>query len=1021
MTICPCHHFAQFLSNSWNAPLSPSSALPLDTVETTQGVRSAPCLHLDAGLFQALCFHDENAPSWTQIKQILRDSPSTVIAVCRKQSVDVYAQSPLDPAPIVAHDLPCDAFADLAGCQSFPELTFELDRRFGKRRLESRFVSEFRRHVEKLANAWTGIPRDAADKRQSLALTTLLRLFFVAFLESRSILDDRKQFMHDEATQRFADGQNLYRDFLQPLFFETLNRPYRYRTPRAREFGAIPFLNGGLFTPSPLEVEFPSLDAPGEIWLDILENLFGKYALSVAADAQDRRLALDPMMLGHVFESLMAHDKKSATGSYYTPMPLARQIVADTFRHWLHAEFQIDDAQFERLCIRHDFSSLSQATARKIEASLSRITILDPAVGSGAFLQCALVFLHRFRSALRNHCHIPTHSGHLARQILATNLFGVDIIPMSGQICELRLWLELMQFFAPGEGIPPLPNLDMNIHCGDSLTDLSQLLHYLGIQPPKDKDDVDTLANLKSKYRLSTGCTKKRLANQIHERIHDSGKQIFHTLIEACDREYEQFANARSLFDKAPSPTTQQKQRMQLLRTHRDSLQRAIDSDALPGFSYSLHFGDILADGGFDIVIGNPPWYSLHVLPTETRDVLKTLYQSAQSASGCNARSPDISALFIEKSLQCVRPGGLLTMLIPNKLFLAPSYAPFRNHVDRNAVVLQRTDYSNANFNAFAARTYPASLTLMRPTKDIPAKPYPWHREPACDKSSEFPDDLPTIADSFAIRRGPYTGANDVFIASVPQPHPDGTAQDCVFAHASSPVAIENSLLRPVLRGADVHECDPVPQKRIVFAHDAQHPTTPMQSLPPLAARWFDQNAETLRNRRNLGKKPIHALFGCTDELRCMKVVWKDISYHLEAAFVPDAETIPLNTVYFIPVQSHDEGYLLSAFLNSSKARQFCRARAEHAYGDYRRYFACVVQNLPWPFAPQCRIPAALRDEIIALSKQCHEATAAERPAIRARIDALLDRGLSVAKPVRMARTQRRLPLVPYDCLRHGA
>ena len=103
-----------------------------------------------------------------------------------------------------------------------------------------------------------------------------------------------------------------------------------------------------------------------------------------------------------------------------------------------------------------------------------------------------------------------------------------------------------------------------------------------------------------------------------------------------------------------------------------------------------------------------------------------------------------------------------------------------------------------------------------------------------------------------------------------------------------------------------------------------------------------------------------------------MKVVWRDISQELEACFVGEREALPLNTVYYIPVRTAEDGYLLVAWLNSRFVRAHCRARAEHARNGYRRCFAWVVEELPWIFEDsRCRpyVP-----ELVELSRHCHEA-----------------------------------------------
>ncbi len=1007
--------FIHFLSSNWN--LQETSLYP-----------EPPFAHnlLFCGKkswINLLCYKKTKdfAPNSIQLCQLLQSYPSSIFVFCHEEqrSIDIYAKSILDPSPVIVHDLDwknSSDFSSLAQLDSYLEFAFELERRFGKKRMERKFVSDFRNYTQQLAQSWTGLHDDSPEIRYQLALTTLIRLFFVSFLETRGTFDSRKCFLQEEALKCVIQNVSIFQNLIQPLFFETLNRPEHRRTKRAKALGHVPFLNGGLFTATELEINAPHLNVSNDLILEIITDLFEQYTLRCAHSESDLRPVLDPMMLGHVFESLMSPEKRSMTGSYYTPIPLARQLVITTISHWMMQEFSLEQEQVRLMCIEHDFSSITKERATEIDARLSELTILDPASGSGAFLQCTFSLIHKLRTGLNHRAGISIHPGTLARQILTRNLYGVDILPEASQICELRLWLELIHYFDIDETLPPLPNLDMNIRCGNTLTDLSQYNKVLGIahQPLLQNDEI---AHLRHRYKLSTGFTKKKLANEIDKKIHQSGKTLLQTYIDACDQECRILEKpVPSLFESTPVLSRIQRQRLITLKQQREKLMNCIQNEVTPGFCFDLHFSDIVEDGGFDIVLGNPPWYSLHTMPNETQQVLKTLYQTASPIKGSGSQASDISALFVEKALQCVRTNGLVAMLIPNKLFHAPSYENFRKHITTNSHILHIKDWSNEAFNAFDATTYPASIILKKTSVSTGLQQVTSHEQSSIfqEKSSTPLDNVQTsISHKFIIKRGLCTGANNIFVAEK-----TGIEQGCdlsflKFPQIPSPILIETELIHPVLRGANLSAFQAIPTDSIIFTHNSNEPALPLTNLPKHAQHWFSQNKTTLTHRKGLGKHPFHALFGCSNHLRSMKVVWKDISYNLEACFIKDPEILPLNTVYYIPVETETQGYLLAAYLNSSMARKYCRNHAESARGDYRRYFAWVIGKLPWfldqlPQNANCHL-----EKIIALSKACPHATPDSLKDYQQQIDELLELCLKSASQYKSVRRQqlRQLPL----------
>ena len=383
------------------------------------------------------------------------------------------------------------------------------------------------------------------------------------------------------------------------------------------------------------------------------------------------------------------------------------------------------------------------------------------------------------------------------------------------------------------------------------------------------------------------------------------------------------------------------------------------------------------------MVLGNPPWFSLHTMPDEKQRVLKALYETATGNVGAKLQSADVSALFVEKAISCVRDNGIVTMLVPNKLFHAPSYAKFRKYIASHTVVLKRKDWTNDRSNAFEAATYPASVSMLKSSA-------PAAQEDSFERQSDHEIlsglRFTRMSERFVIRRGICTEANDVFLSKSVSDGKDGLSMMEFRAAPGNAVPIESDLVFPVLRGAGISAYRVESCEKIVFTHERCVPNVPMKNLPKHAGEWMQRNEAKLRARYGMGHKPMYALFGCSPELRSLKVVWRDISRELEACMCLDSEMMPLNTVYYIPVEDEDQGYLVAAWLNSSIARDSCRNRAEHAQNDYRRYFAWVIGDLPWIFDTSEECICQKKREIIALSKALH-AHAVDRETAQAKID----------------------------------
>jgi hypothetical protein len=362
----------------------------------------------------------------------------------------------------------------------------------------------------------------AAAYTQSQLL--LERLIFLYFLQNRGWLNQDHRYLASRLPQHTdnADEFTYYTDFLDKLFWTLSTAP-----SGADRLPGVPFLNGGLFDddefrqPAISRKTTPPLKVRNRSMRFVFQELLEAFNFTVTEDTPlNQEVAVDPEMLGKVFESIILHaeaadpdaiapDKRKATGSYYTPRIVVHFICQEVLYQYLLSHlpgeawgsrlkvlFSIDptegiDEEGKQLLRK----AISPQEAVQIRDLVVPLKCCDPAVGSGAFpvgLMHELVNLRRLLETVANGYKDPVVGQgpdwlHQTKaQIVENCLFGVDIQQQAIEICRLRLWLSLIvdydlgldpfkaeksQFSRAIERISQLPNLEMNFRRGDSLHD----------------------------------------------------------------------------------------------------------------------------------------------------------------------------------------------------------------------------------------------------------------------------------------------------------------------------------------------------------------------------------------------------------------------------------------------------------------------------------------------------------------------------------------------------------------------
>lgn len=582
--------------------------------------------------------------------------------------------------------------------------------------LSARFYIALERTVDHLAR--TAVGHASPAERHELALLCASRCLFLAFLQAKGWLDNDPDFLLHHCTVRLQLGGQLHERLLRPLFFGTLNTPRSKRAPAARTFGNIPFLNGGLFAPTALEKTRSTLRFTDDAVTSLVADLLDRYRFTAHEDSSAwSEAAIDPEMLGRAFECLMAGEERRKSGSFYTPPALVDQVVHDALHHAIPT--------MPAGALAPNALHLPVTLDARTREQISALRIIDPACGSGAFL---VHILERLSDLLQRAGDTrPLHV--IRRDTLTRSIFGVDCNPVAVWLCELRLWLSVViecHETDPGR-VPPLPNLDHNIRTGDTLAG-GDMQHV---------QRAPRLVQLRERYARATGTRKQAL-----------GRTLAHIerrcAIVAIDRQMASVNDARAdLLDVLRSPDLFGKRhpiprsakhrlstlRLQLreLQTHRTRLQLGA---ALP-FRFASHFATAAADGGFPLVIGNPPWVRPHAIAARDRIRLRLEYRTlrdaawragalrAGAATGFAAQA-DLSVAFVERSVQLLAPGGTLALLVPAKLWRALAGGGLRRFLHDTTDIREIHDWSDAP-PLFDAATYPSLIVARRKLPDGPA------------------------------------------------------------------------------------------------------------------------------------------------------------------------------------------------------------------------------------------------------------------------------------------------------------
>ena len=823
------------------------------------------------------------------------------------------------------------------------------------------------------------------EDRHELALLHLSRLLFLSFLETKGWLDGDRRFLSNGFERCTQRGGSYHTRVLRPLFFGTLNTPVTTRAPTARAFGAIPFLNGGLFAPAPVERRWPAVQLTDASLGRAFGELFTRYRFTAREDTDAwSEAAIDPEMLGKAFETMMSSRERRSSGAFYTPQSLVGEVTRSALTSALvHGPLARDE--MERALAGEP---IPPEIAPTLRARIADVRILDPACGSGAFLVHTLETL----AALQSRAGDVRPMAVLRRELLTRSIFGVDVNRTAVWLCELRLWLSVVIESEETNGmrVPPLPNLDRHIRVGDSLSgDAFEELRGAG---------GSALARMRQRYSRATGARKRTLERALQRSERAFALVHVSEQMQRCAarrRDLLAAMRGRDLFGERVRPGATELVRLARERTRARELaarRRTLRSGGALPFAWATHFPDVALRGGFDLIIGNPPWVRLHRIPPDVRASLRARYivfgsaawergaRSANAGAGFAAQV-DLGALFLERSLALTRDDGSLALLLPAKMWRALAGGGARRLLRTDARVVALDDWSESPA-AFDAAVYPSLVVARKGVNDgTPAPPIlaslhrkrdvlRWSVASArlsldADPASPWIAIPPPVRDAFdrisragtpmgesslgAPLLGVKCGCNEAFIVDRSGPDLDDLLITVRAGERSAP--LERAMLRPLLRGESTAPWRAMLNtESIIWTHDAHGAVLP--ALPPHATRWLTRWKRRLTSRSDaragsawwtLFRTPAASTF-------CARVVWADMGRTPRALLLAVGDpTVPLNSCYVVPCVDKTDALALTALLNSSLAAAWLHVLAEPARGGYHRYLGWTMALLPLP------------------------------------------------------------------------
>ena len=566
------------------------------------------------------------------------------------------------------------------------------------------------KRMVKVANKWeeqvTGQPcreimqefsqfPDAEKAVRDYVKKLMGRLVFIQFLQ-------KKGWMGCSAGEAWNDGdkefvQNLFAntshkntfvdDVLEPLFND-INTKRNGDITSSQNVGngiKIPYLNGGLFEKDDYDkTNFP---LPAKFMKNLLD-FFASYNFTIDEnDPDDAEIGVDPEMLGRIFENLLEDNKDK--GAFYTPKEIVQYMCRESLVAYLQTDIydnQIKDS-IRQFVTTYDASVLSEELKETVDQKLKDVKICDPAIGSGAFPMGLLRELYACRKAIEGiddetAVSIKTH-------IIQNNIYGVDIEKGAVDIARLRFWLALI---VDEKNPHALPNMDFKIMQGNSLLEQYEGIELSGMS-------LDEQKKRKAKKGQAWQATLAFDEQYALDNIQHAIKEYYLT------DDHNAKVNLRGIINENV------RSYIVNLKGCTPDIQNKIAKLPIPNdqfFLWHIYFKEVFDKGGFDIVIGNPPYvFARNSEEKGMTDEAKAYYYKNFKLAQYQV---NLYHLFVEQGTNLLAEGGVFSYIIPNNWMTINTNKEFRKYI------LTKCDVQILNFyqRVFESADVDSSIIIYR-------------------------------------------------------------------------------------------------------------------------------------------------------------------------------------------------------------------------------------------------------------------------------------------------------------------
>lgn len=583
---------------------------------------------------------------------------------------------------------------------------------FSVEKLSKEFFAEYKIHYVRMVNYLTESPsyKSAIFKGDEKAIRdfvklSLGRLVFIQFLQKKRWIgvpanesgwDSGDPYFLKHSFQNFTAKDAFYSNFLEPLFFETLNKDGRPNQIFPLTGTKVPYLNGGLFEKGKENshlINFPA------VFFEELFEFFDRYNFTIdESDPKEQEVGIDPEMLGHIFENLLEDNKDK--GAFYTPKEIVHYMCQESLLQYLKTFLEEKGKWPSSEAGQH---SLEEALSnfikkkegagiidhdRELAIALRDVKICDPAIGSGAFpmgllneiFQAMYILYHASKDEVGDVWGMKDWTPNLVKKnIIQNSIYGVDIEKGAVDIARLRFWLSLIVDEPEPEA---LPNLEYKIVAGNSLIsklgdtvididwNLNDTSHGLfGADLFQRKAEILKKISKEQKDFFNPKSNKKMLSADIRN-----------LKIDLLINQLELMVSTQGIHTQPPGSGKRIAEQTAIyLNTigWKDSIKKLQQLKNQPDkqlvfFDWKLDFPEVLNEivnptPGFDIVIGNPPYVRQERLGSDYKKSLKNRFPIISNGTA------DLYVYFYGLGLELLKDGAVLNYITLNK-FLKTKY-----------------------------------------------------------------------------------------------------------------------------------------------------------------------------------------------------------------------------------------------------------------------------------------------------------------------------------------------------------